>query len=466
MTGHEWSHAYTQYTHGLIYAWQPGALNESYSDIFGETIDRINGRDTIGNSATDPFRTVGVCSIYTPLPAVVTINSPAAIAGNKAAGTANAFGAQSFNLTNDVVLANDGVGNATPPTGGAPPDLSVMDGCETPWVNAAAVAGKIALVYRGTCGFAVKAKNAQLNGAAGVIIGNHTAGGNVAPNMAGADATVTIPVLSVGNADAEAIRSQLASTTVNATLSRGQFGTDPSTRWLIGEDDTAVGLAGALRDMYNPTCYVNPGKVSDAQYGCGTADGGGVHNNSGVPNHAYALIVDGGTYNGQTITGIGLTKAAHIYFRAESVYQNPATDFADHADAIEQSAADLVGVNLADLVTGAPSGQIITAADLTQVHKAMLAVEMRNPPTQCGFQPLLAQNPPALCTTGSPSQIFKDNFDSGNAWLAHWTLSHEGTADFTERDWAVVGDLPDGRAGRALFGPNPDIGTCAPGGDE
>ena len=210
VTGHEWSHAYTQYTHGLIYAWQPGALNESYSDIFGETIDRINGRDTIGNSATDPFRTVGVCSIYTPLPAVVTINSPAAIAGNKAAGTANAFGAQSFNLTNDVVLANDGVGNATPPTGGAPPDLSVMDGCETPWVNAAAVAGKIALVYRGTCGFAVKAKNAQLNGAAGVIIGNHTAGGNVAPNMAGADATVTIPVLSVGNADAEAIRSQLA----------------------------------------------------------------------------------------------------------------------------------------------------------------------------------------------------------------------------------------------------------------
>ena len=107
------------------------------------------------------------------------------------------------------------------------PDLSVIDGCETPWVNAAAVAGKIALVYRGTCGFAVKAKNAQLNGAAGVIIGNHTAGGNVAPNMAGADPTVTIPVFSDGNADAEAIRSQLASTTVNATLSRGQFGPTP-----------------------------------------------------------------------------------------------------------------------------------------------------------------------------------------------------------------------------------------------
>ncbi len=45
MTGHEWGHAYTEYTHGLIYEWQSGALNESYSDIWGETIDRINGRD-------------------------------------------------------------------------------------------------------------------------------------------------------------------------------------------------------------------------------------------------------------------------------------------------------------------------------------------------------------------------------------------------------------------------------------
>jgi hypothetical protein len=220
--------------------------------------------------------------------------------------------------------------------------------------------------------------------------------------------------------------------------------------------------------MWNPRCFGNPGKVSDQfEYVCSTADQGGVHSNSGIPNHAFSLIVDGGSYNGQTITGIGLTKASHIYYRAASVYQHSASNFADHADAIEQSANDLMGVNLASLTTGAPSGEIITAADVTQVEKAMLAVEMRTPPTFCNFQPLLAQNPPALCTTGSPSQIFKDNFDTGDAWMDHWTMSHEGTTpDFTERDWSVVGDLPDGRGGRALFGPNPDIGTCAPGGDE
>ena len=64
----------------------------------------------------------------------------------------------------------------------------------------------------------------------------------------------------------------------------------------MGEDSTAFG--GAIRDMWAPTCHGDPGKVSDAEYYCATDDGGGVHSNSGVPNHGYALLVDGGTYNG------------------------------------------------------------------------------------------------------------------------------------------------------------------------
>ena len=51
VVAHEWGHAYTQYNSGLIYQWQPGALNESYSDIWGETIDLINDRED-GTRAT------------------------------------------------------------------------------------------------------------------------------------------------------------------------------------------------------------------------------------------------------------------------------------------------------------------------------------------------------------------------------------------------------------------------------
>jgi Zn-dependent metalloprotease len=64
--------------------------------------------------------------------------------------------------------------------------------------------------------------------------------------------------------------------------------------------------------MMNPNAFGDPGKMSDsAQFVCAAPgnDKGGVHTNSGVPNHAYALMVDGGGYNGFTITGIGLIKA-------------------------------------------------------------------------------------------------------------------------------------------------------------
>ena len=101
----------------------------------------------------------------------------------------------------------------------------------------------------------------------------------------------------------------------------------------MGEDSTAFG--GAIRDMWRPECYNDPGKVTSASYVCTTGDNGGVHSNSGVPNHTFALLVDGGTSNGQTVTGLGLTKAAHIFWRgAVHLYLGPASNFADLANAL------------------------------------------------------------------------------------------------------------------------------------
>ena len=51
---------------------------------------------------------------------------------------------------------------------------TTTDGC-SPFENAGAVAGQIALVERGRCGFAVKARNAPTAGAAAVIIYNQGA---------------------------------------------------------------------------------------------------------------------------------------------------------------------------------------------------------------------------------------------------------------------------------------------------
>jgi Zn-dependent metalloprotease len=39
VVGHELTHAVTEYTSGLVYEWQSGALNEAFSDIMGETLE-------------------------------------------------------------------------------------------------------------------------------------------------------------------------------------------------------------------------------------------------------------------------------------------------------------------------------------------------------------------------------------------------------------------------------------------
>jgi len=124
-------------------------------------------------------------------------STPAAIAGVKNSNTAE-FGPQAFDLTGALVQAQDAANADGPAT---------TDGC-TALTNAAAVAGKIAVVDRGTCTFVVKAKNAQDAGAAALLIVNNVSPG--APGMSGTDATIEIPVLSVSLADGEALKAQLA----------------------------------------------------------------------------------------------------------------------------------------------------------------------------------------------------------------------------------------------------------------
>jgi PA domain len=111
-------------------------------------------------------------------------------------------------------------------------------GCTAPLT--AMVAGKVALIDRGTCGFAVKAKNAQLAGATAVIIANNN-GGTVI-GLAGADSTITVPTISMSAADGAAIKAALPGVSA-------QYFLDPS---------RLAGTAQGLVRLYAPT-VVAPG---------------------------------------------------------------------------------------------------------------------------------------------------------------------------------------------------------------
>lgn len=136
----------------------------------------------------------------------LNVNAPAAISGLKSIALASYNPNQAFNITANLVLVQDGVGTSS-------------DGCSA-LTNAAAVAGKIAVVDRGTCSFYIKTQFAQQAGAVAVIIANNVSG-STPPAMSGTPTLpITIPTVSVTQADGNAIKTQLAvPATVNATLS-------------------------------------------------------------------------------------------------------------------------------------------------------------------------------------------------------------------------------------------------------
>lgn len=140
-------------------------------------------------------------------PSVVVLN-PAAL-GALALGTAS-FGAPvtAAGISGSVVVGLDPANAAGP---------STTDGC-SPLTNASAVAGKIALMDRGTCGFVVKVKNAQDAGAIAVLIADNVAASPPA-GLGGADPTITISSGRITLADGNAIKAALASSVVVVKMS-------------------------------------------------------------------------------------------------------------------------------------------------------------------------------------------------------------------------------------------------------
>jgi hypothetical protein len=124
--------------------------------------------------------------------------------------------------------------------------------------------------------------------------------------------------------------------------------------WLVGEDIFTPNTAGdALRYMSDPTKdkSLYPAELGGsrdfyADRYTGTADNGGVHLNSGIPNLAFYLLAIGGKHprsrSTHTVPGIGMEKAGAIFYRALTRgYFMTNTNFAQARTATEQAAQEL-----------------------------------------------------------------------------------------------------------------------------
>jgi hypothetical protein len=184
------------------------AKGMSFNQMASDADRRASAIDTGNLVWTGPAANAAGSAYLTKKP-FLYVTFPPAVAATIDVGTAT-FGAA---ITEGGVSGTLAATNPSDPGGS-----SSTDGCSA-LSNPSAVAGKIALVNRGTCNFTVKAKNAQNAGAIGVVIANYSAS---VVNMSGTDATVTIPVVSVSSTDASTLRASLPVSV--------KIGLDPSLR--------------------------------------------------------------------------------------------------------------------------------------------------------------------------------------------------------------------------------------------
>ena len=122
--------------------------------------------------------------------------------------------------------------------------------------------------------------------------------------------------------------------------------------WKIGEEvASSIFPSGTMRDMANPhnggnslnDFYWQPDHYSERY--TGSEDNGGVHINSGIPNHAYYLFA--------TSSGVGKETAEEVYYKVLDDYLTASSNFADLRNAVVEVAQNDFGSAVANAAAAA-----------------------------------------------------------------------------------------------------------------
>lgn len=225
-------------------------------------------------------------------------------------------------------------------------------------------------------------------------------------------------------------------------------GTDAAgVRWLLGEDVSGH-TDGPFRSMSNPPAYGgvpadpihptsgDPDRINHANYYIGPLDNGGVHTNSGVSNKAAYLMVDGGTFNGKTVTALGADRTLAIYYEAQVNLLTSGSDYGDLYYILPQACLNLVG-----------ESEGITAANCLEVQDAVAAVAMNAQPASASS---FNRDAP-LCGAGlvPSTDLFIDNMEAGaEKWsleTPRWQLDapYYGSRAHSGEHSLYADDMPD-----------------------
>ena len=164
--------------------------------------------------------------------------------------------------------------------------------------------------------------------------------------------------------------------------------------WLFYEDS-----GEPARSYANPQLYGSPSRYKgtnwvDASDTSPKNDNGGVHDNSGVQNHFFYLLCEGGKGRNDGVEydlkGIGIDKAAQLAYHALTAYCVPHTDYTTIQQCWDSAARDLL-----------ESG-VLTEADYEAVEPAWMAVLSAPNSHSCG-ETVYANENGLLVKIGAPN---------------------------------------------------------------
>ncbi|HEY3588187.1 MAG TPA: PA domain-containing protein, partial [Myxococcaceae bacterium] len=213
--------------HGLGFAnfanEQTGALTLDLPDVYSQyTLDVTTGK--VWNQMTNAERAASALRVgfvswsgvntAKDTPKVLQIGDPTVIITSPSGLGPYVAGTASFGPALTAAGSSGQIVQAVDPAN--PNGPRTTDACN-PLSNAAAVAGKIAFLDRGTCAFTQKVTNAQNAGAIAVIVADNAAGDPPA-GLGGTDPNIKIPSVRVSITVGNAIKAALASGPVTGVV--------------------------------------------------------------------------------------------------------------------------------------------------------------------------------------------------------------------------------------------------------
>lgn len=247
-------------------------------------------------------------SYFSTSQVVLTIESPASIAGNydvtygePAAGWSSPDMSSALNALNGTMAIVD--------------DGTVADslGCN-PLVNGVDIMGKIAVIYRGSCQFGTKALQAQNAGAVAVLLINNIAGDPIGMNGGDDGGSVIIPVFMISQINGQVITDVISSgTPVTAFLGNksGLFDNDLK----VVKDRVILPSPNTNHALLAQTGSEFTSRIGAWLYNDGNADQTGAVFKAEV-------FKDGNILYTQSSTGLDIVSGDSIYIELP-VFSNP-----------------------------------------------------------------------------------------------------------------------------------------------